>query len=155
MKNDMKLIMESWRESPLQEQNQPIQNVGQMRGVINKFRQMKAGKEVGKGFVEFGLEQTPIVNNLYSIFKATKTAKDQLSVLAGRPDDAKTNTGMDKLNMNDQVSKIVDDRLEQAFLNWLLNHLDQLNDSDPIPDADEKLKQWLATNFSNHYVASA
>lgn len=149
MKNDMKLIMESWRSQTLSEQ---LNTVGDLRKIIRDYREMKAGKEVAKKAVEMTLEQIPGVNNLYAIWKGAKDTKDMLGKLYGAEDTAKSNTGMDKLNIDDNVSKIVDDRIEQAFLNDLLKGIEAMDDNDPIPDTNEKLQNYLKDKFNQHSV---
>ena len=73
-----------------------------------------------------------------------------LGKLYGAEDDVQSNTGMDKLNVDDNVSKIVDDRLEQAFLNDLLTTIQDMDDNDPIPDVNEKLQDFLKGKFDQH-----
>ena len=149
MKNDMKLIMESWRKQSL---NEELNTVGDLRKTIRDYRAMEAGKEVGKKAVEMAVEQIPGVSNLYSMWKGVQDTKDMLGKLYGAEDDIKSNTGMDKLNVDDDISKIVDDRLEQAFLNDLLKTIEQMDDNDPIPDVNEKLQIFLKKKFNQHSV---
>jgi len=149
MKNDMGLIMESWRKQTL---NEELNTVGDLRKTIRDYRAMEAGKEVGKKAVDVTLEQIPLVNNLYSIWKGAKDAKDMLGRLYGAEDDIKSNTGMDKLNIDDNVSKIVDDKIEQAFINDLLKGIEQMDDNDPIPDVNQKLQDYLKNKFNQHSV---
>ena len=149
MKNDMKLIMESWRKQTL---NEALNTVGDLRKTMRDYRAMEAGKEVGKKAVDMTLEQVPFVNNLYSIWKGAKDAKDMLGRLYGAEDDAKSNTGMDKLNIDDNVSKIVDDKIEQAFINDLLKGIEQMDDNDAIPDVNQKLQDYLKNKFNQHSV---
>jgi hypothetical protein len=149
MKNDMRLIMESWRKQSL---NEELNTVGDLRKTIRDYRAMETGKEVGKKAVEMAVEQIPGVNNLFSIWKGVKDTKDMIGKLYGAEDDVKSNTGMDKLNVDDDVSKIIDDRLEQAFLNDLLKSIEQMDDNDPIPDVNEKLETFLKNKFNQHSV---
>lgn len=145
----MKLIMESWRKQSL---NEELNTVGDLRKTIRDYRAMEAGKEVGKKAVEMAVEQIPGVSNLYSMWKGVQDTKDMLGKLYGAEDDIKSNTGMDKLNVDDDISKIVDDRLEQAFLNDLLKTIEQMDDNDPIPDVNEKLQIFLKKKFNQHSV---
>lgn len=149
MKNDMGLIMESWRRQTLVEE---LNTVGDLRKTIRDYRAMAAGKEVGKKAVDMTLEQIPLVNNLYSVWKGAKDAKDMLGRLYGADDKVETNTGMDKLNVDDNVSKIVDNKIEQAFLNDLLKGIEQMDDNDPIPDVNQKLQDYLKGKFNQHSV---
>tara|TARA_R110001592_G_scaffold86739_2_gene256014 strand:- start:606 stop:1064 length:459 start_codon:yes stop_codon:yes gene_type:complete len=149
MKNNMKLIMESWRKQSLHEE---INTVGDLRKIIRNYRESEAGKEVGKKAVEMAIEMTPGISNIYAVWKGVKDGKDMLGKLYGAEDDIQSNTGMDKLNVDDNVSKIVDDRLEQAFLNDLLKSIEQMDDNDEIPDVNEKLQDYLKGKFNQHSV---
>ena len=151
MKDNMKLIMESWRNNSLQEQEE-ISTVGDLRKIIQDYRQMKAGKEVGKKAVEFALEQIPGVNNVFSIWKNSKEATDMIKTMYGADDEVMSNTGLDKLNISDDVSKIVDNAVETAFLNELLEMIKEMDDNDPIPNVEEELQNFLKRKFNQHSV---
>jgi len=56
MSNDMKLIMESFRKNVIQEEE--LQTVGSVLAIIQKFRQAKAGGDVGKKALEMAVEQS-------------------------------------------------------------------------------------------------
>lgn len=150
MKKDMKLIMESWRSKVLNE-NQ-IQSVGQLKKLIAAHRAKEAGKEVGKKAVELAIEQVPIVNNLFSIWKGVQDANGMIKKLYGADDTFKTQTGLDLLNIDDNISKIVDDQIEAAFINDLLKTIERMDDNDPIPNVEDALKAFLKRNFDQHTV---
>ena len=151
MKNNMKLIMESWRKKNLQEQD-TIETVGDLRRTILNHRQSQAGKEVGKKAVEMAIEMTPGISNIYAVWKGVTDAKEMIGKLYGAEDNVQSNTGMDKLNVDDNVSKIVDDQIEQAFLNDLLATIEKMNDNDPIPDVNQALQNFLKNKFNQHSV---
>ena len=151
MKDNMKLIMESWRKQTLQEQTE-LDTVGDLRKIIQDYRQMKAGKEVGKKAVEFALEQIPGVNNIFSIWKNSKDASDMIKTMYGADDEVLSNTGLDRLNVNDDVSKIVDNTIETAFFNELLEMIKDMDDNDPIPNVEEELQNFLKRKFNQHSV---
>ena len=70
----------------------------------------------------------------------------------GAEDECVTKSGLDLLNVPDNMSKIVDDRIETAFINYYLNILNELNDNDPIPDVEQKFNEFLSAKFDNHQV---
>ena len=150
MTKDMKLIMEYWRTKVLNE-NQ-IQSVGQLKRLISAHRAKEAGKEVGKKAVELAIEQVPVVNNLFSIWKGVPDASGMIKKLYGADDEFKTQTGLDLLNVDDNISKIVDDKIEAAFINDLLKTIDGMDNNDPIPNVEEELKKFLKTNFNQHTI---
>jgi len=150
MSNDMKVIMENWRKKTLNEA--PIQTVGQLKKVINSYRLAQAGKEAGKKALEQIIDEVPVVGTLKRIWGNAKDAKEIVAKMMGAEDEFKTQTGLDLLNMNDNVSKIVDDRIEQNFINRFLMFLNGLEDNDPIPNVEEKFSEFLKTTFDQHDV---
>ena len=150
MSKNMKLIMESWRQNVIQEEE--LKTVGSVLSMIQKFRQAKAGGEVGKKALDMAMEQIPGINNIWSIVKGAKDAKDMISTLYGMDDKFQSNTGLDKLNIDDNISKIVDDKVEAAFLNFLIKKLEGMNPDAPMLDATEEIQSFLASKFKQHTV---
>jgi hypothetical protein len=150
MSKEMKTIMESFRRKVISEQQ--LNTIGDLRKLIKVHRALEAGKEAGKKAAEMAIEQIPIVSNLFSLWKGAKDSVDMLKKLYGADDKFKTNTGLDKLNIDDNVSKIVDDQIEVAFLNDLLKSMENLNDNDPIPDINKVFQDFLKKNFKQHSV---
>ena len=150
MSNDMKVIMESWRKEVLSEA--PIQTVGQLKKVINSYRLAQAGKEGAKKVLDQIIDEVPVVGTLKRIWGASKDAKQIVAKMMGAEDEFVTKSGLDLLNVPDNMSKIVDDRIETAFINYYLNILNELNDNDPIPDVEQKFNEFLRAKFDNHQV---
>ena len=150
MSKEMKTIMESFRRKVISEQQ--LNTIGDLRKLIKIHRALETGKEAGKKAAEMAIEQIPVVSNLFSLWKGAKDSADMLKKLYGADDKFKTNTGLDKLNIDDNVSKIVDDQIEVAFLNDLLKSMENLNDNDPIPDINKVFQDFLKKNFNKHSV---
>ena len=151
MSRQMKLIMENWNRH-LNEQEPAIETVGQLRKVIANYRAGQTGTAIGKKAMEMSLEQVPGLSNIYSIWKGAKQAKDLISKLYGSEDSFVSNTGLDKLNVDDDVSNIVDDRIETAFMNHLLDMLSDADPNEPIPDSDIEIQKFLASKFNQKQV---
>ena len=159
MSSDMKLIMESWRKKILQEQD-TIQTVGQLKKVINLYRLKAVGKGTAKiaggVVVDAAIDElTGKIPGLQAAFSLFGGAKDTVSMIKkyySAEDNFKTNTGLDKLNIDDNVSKIVDDEIENAFLKALMDMLNGMNDSDEIPDVNQALQDYLKEKFNQHSV---
>tara|TARA_Y100001963_G_scaffold124361_1_gene175120 strand:- start:687 stop:1148 length:462 start_codon:yes stop_codon:yes gene_type:complete len=151
MSKDMKLIMERWDKFKLQEKVE-LNTVGQFKKFLKAHRASAAGKEVAKGTIDTILTAMPGVGSVYNILKGTKTAVDALNKIYGADDDIKSNTGLDALNVDDNISKIVDDPVEVKFLNYYANLIDEMGDDEPLPDASEELQDFLATNFEDNTV---
>ena len=150
MSKQMKVIMENWRKSVLVEAE--IQTFGELRKIIRDYRAMKAGVQAGKKAAELAVEQIPVLNNIYSIWNATKDAKEMITALYGKDDSFVSQTGLDKLNVDDDVSKIVDDKVENAFINDFLESFKDKDDADSIPDINDELQLFLAKKFNQKQV---
>jgi len=150
MSNDMKLIMENWRREVLNEA--PIQTVGQLKKVINSYRLAQAGKEVGKKALDQIIEEVPVIGTLKRIWGTAKDAKEIVTKMMGAEDNFETQTGLDLLNIDDNISKIVDDRIEHNFINRFIIFLDGMDDNDPIPNIEEKFSEFLKTTFDQHDI---
>ena len=149
----MKLIMESWREYLTEEKG--INTVGELRKAIKLMRLKDAGGEVGKKAAEALLGMLPGGGTAMSIFSGVKDAGEMLKKIYGADDGVKTGTGLDKLNVDDDVSAIVDDPIEVAYLNYLMK--DKFADAPPEKsledfDATLGLQQFLAGKFDNTTV---
>ena len=142
--------MESFRRNTLKEER--LETVGSVLNIIQKFRQAQAGGQAGKKALEMTIEQIPLVSNIWSLIKNTKEAKDMISTLYGLDDNFKSNTGLDKLNVDDNISKIVDDKIETAFLNFLIDKLGKMDPEAPMPDATAEIQDFLANKFNQHTV---
>ena len=150
MSNEMKVIMESWRKEVLNEA--PIQTVGQLKKVINSYRLAQAGKEGAKKVLDQIIDEVPVVGTLKRIWGGLKDANQIARKMMGAEDEFKTQTGLDLLNIPDNMSKIVDDRVETAFINYFLNFLGEQDDNDPIPNVEDKFNEFLRAKFDNHQV---
>ena len=146
----MKLIMENWRRQVLKENE--VNTVGELLDMINKFREAQSGKAVAIKAIETLIEQIPGLSNIWSILKASKDTKDMISQLYGLDDIFKTNTGLDLININDNISLIVDDSIETAFLNSLLQQLKAMDPDSKIPNVEDLLHTFLKDNFEQHTV---
>jgi hypothetical protein len=176
MKNDMKLILERWDRYRLDEIGQIAQRIGQVfsrgnqavdqepRGIntygdLKKVLQAIELKRVGKLAADKISEYLqgllpPGSKMVLDLIKNAKDTFDLLNNLYSADDNFKTQTGLDRLNVDDNVSKIVDDNVEAAFLKHLVNALGRMNDETPIGDwnATQELERYLAQQFEGHAV---
>ena len=157
--SDMKLIMESWRQFNEQEETERavaldgVETVGDLKQPIRTIRAANAGKQVAKKAFSATLDATPLIGNLKAVFDAAKDTLGIVKGMYGAGDNVKTNTNLDKLNIDDNVSKIVDDPIENAFLNYLLkDRFTDDNESLDNFDVTAELQQFLADKFSGTTV---
>jgi hypothetical protein len=88
------------------------------------------------------------------MFRDAKDGLDFLRDIYSADDSLKTQTGMDKLNVDDNVSKIIDDPIEVAFLKFLPNIIAEKGDDEPIGDFNitAALQAYLTKNFDGTTV---
>lgn len=119
---------------------------GELKSVLKSISissKAKKGMEVGKaalGFTPLGgaLDVVDLVQSLYKV-------KDK-----DRPDNFLSNFDMD-----DEISQIVDNELENDFIKELVERIESIPDSKKIGDFDmtEQLRGYLARRFNNRTVS--
>ena len=158
--SEMKLIMENWRgyranilsEVLGQDCSGPIETVGCLRKAITSVRNLDAAGDIAKTGLKTALGQIPGINNVISILDGVKDTREALIKLYGTDDQFTQQAGLDKLSIDPNVSKIVDNKIENAFLNYLLDKLDAANEYDDIPDINQELQGFLTRHFDQHSV---
>ena len=143
--------MESWRKN-LSEQDGSMRfdNLGELRKAIAVAIQAKKKKVAGDEIVKTGadalLGAVPIVGNAASI------GKGLLSVIktAYKLDDKEEiGAGLDSLNVDDMISMIVDDKVENKFLSSYLKQFQSYPDSTPLSNlnATKALQQFINQEY--------
>lgn len=145
MSKDMKIIMENWR-STLSEVDEPIRTYGDLRSQLSaaiKTKKKGALKGFGIGLVLDALGG--------AVFKDTATF---IKTMYKLPDDKKTNTVLDVfLNVDDDVSAIVDDNIENAFLQDFLQIIqDKPDDEEITSNITQELQNYIAGKYNQKTV---
>ena len=148
MSKDMKLIMENWR-STLSEVDEPIRTYGDLRSQLSaaiKTKKKGALKGFGIGLVLDALGG--------AVFKDTATF---IKTMYKLPDDKKTNTVLDVfLNVDDDVSAIVDDNIENAFLQDFLQIIqDKPDDEEITSNITQELQNYIGGKYNQKTVKGA
>ncbi len=142
MKNDMKIIMENWRRNTLNEQEAQLMTVGDLKAALLGALQAK------KQGIAAGELKNTATGLLLDLIPGAGTAKNIADILVNvykLPDEKRTNTGLDSLNVNDQVSAVLDDRVENQFIK------DYLTKFDKVPD-DVKLGNIDMTQLLSDFI---
>lgn len=147
MSSKMKIIMEGWRSHINEETAEEIQTVGQLRAAINKAREDKKKGVVGKSVINTLSSATGIdlIQNLGSMLKDVYRL----------PDEKRTNTFLDRLDVDDDVSDIVDDAIENMFLNDASEEFEGLPDDTRLDQIDmtQRLSDFIAKRFNRRTVS--
>ena len=145
MSKDMKLIMESWRKNVLMEV-EDIKTYGDLR---NQLRTAISTKKKGalKGFA-IGLVMDKLGISLI------KDAATFLKTMYKLPDSKKTGTALDQfLNVDDDVSAIIDDNLENAFMQDFLETIEKEPDNKVIDKSiTQQLQDYIASKYNQKTV---
>lgn len=141
MSTNMKLIMENWR-TLTREVEEPIETYGQLRNQLQtaiKSKKKSALKGFGIGLVFDALGG--------AIFKDTATF---IKTMYKLPDNKKTGTVLDVfLNVDDDVSSIIDDNIENAFLQDFMKMVEEKPDDEKIDKSiTTELQDYVATKFN-------
>jgi hypothetical protein len=123
MSNEMKLIMESWRNTLSEEveqrdDSQKFQTVGDVKRAIAGIIKAKKG-EIAKSDLK-ALGADTLIGAIPVVGAAAGLAKGLFGVAknAYKLDDTPLqNVGMEKMNIDSMLSMIVDDKVENEFLN--------------------------------------
>jgi len=169
--SEMKLIMENWRknlaEAPAPEGpdatgvskiNSPadVKTIGDLKALIQTAQLKKRGDQIKGGVVDAA--KSAVVDELVGKIPGLATAKslfDFAKQAYQLPDESRTGTALDYLDVDDDVSKIVDDPIENAFLKTLGATLEKMDDKTPLQKVDitKLLQNYISQNFNKRTVS--
>ena len=84
-----------------------------------------------------------------------KTTFDLIRAAVLKPDAKKTNTWLDKLDIDDNMSKIIDDTVENGFMQTISKAIEGESDSKPLEqdfNMNQKLVDYLKNNYQGRTV---
>jgi hypothetical protein len=129
-----------------------LKTYGDLKKLINYIKiSQKGGKLLSKG-KEVAVDQ---ILGLIPGASNIKTALGFFKAAFEKPDTVKTNTWLDKLDIDDQISKIVDDTVENSFLENLSKSLENTPDDKELEDdfnINKNLQTYLKDKFNNRSV---
>jgi hypothetical protein len=91
-----------------------------------------------------------------ALLGAADSLKDLILQTYKLPDDKSTGTGLDALNIDDEISAMIDDQVENRFLNWLVKSLEGQEDETPLQklNMDRLLQKFLMQQFNQRTIKS-
>ena len=158
--SEMKNIVESWREyvseqeDPDEEQvsSDEIETVGQLRTALKNYKIKKTGQGVLTKVLRKGVEAIPVAGPaIGAVLDAGELAK---SLYGGDLDDKEPLPVLAAMRVNSDVSKIVDDDIEEEFLKVLSQELEEADPETPIEDFNTtaRLQNFIAGKFNRTTV---
>ncbi len=147
-----RLVREERFRALLSEASPEIENVGDLKAAIaaasgkKRDEQGKAAlKDFGKGFLADLLPGGGTALSIHDLLKSTYTMDDE----------ARTGTALDYLDVDDNISAIVDNPIETKFLNALAKEVEAMSDDTPLEDLNmtNLLSRYLKGEFNQRTVA--
>jgi hypothetical protein len=130
-----------------------LETYGDLKKLISGIsKQQKGEKIISKG-KEFALDQ---ILGLIPGASNAKTAFDFIKTAISKPDAKKTNTWLDKLYVDDDMSKIVDDTVENGFMQAMAKSIESEQDTKPLEDdfnMNAKMIDYLKKTYSGRTVS--
>ena len=157
----MKLILERWDKYKIIEQVQDsnqtprgVNTYGDLKKVLQAIELKRVGKLAADKVVDYLGSLIPGASAVINVIKDARDTFEFVKNMYSADDNFKTQTGLDRLNVNDNVSAIVDDNVEAAFLKNLTSSLMKIDDNTPINDwnATQELQKYLTQQFQGHAV---
>jgi len=132
-----------------------ITTVGELRQLLSQAITAKRTGQVKDFAKDFA--QGAAVDMLASMVPGlaqAKTAYDIFQQTYKLPDERRTNTALDHLDVDDDVSAIVDDNVENAFLKQLGKDFEKFPDDTRLEDASvtKMLRNFLSKEFDKRTI---
>jgi len=99
-----------------------LNTYGDLKKVIKTISLQQKGEEIGNVAIDTILGAIPGIG-------AAKTTFDFVRAAFSKRDIEKTNTWLDKLDIDDEMSSIVDDTVENGFLKYLAKSIESKPDN--------------------------
>ena len=129
-----------------------METYGDLKKVISRIKLKQKGDKIisqGKSFLlDQALGLIPGASN-------AKTTFDFLRAAFEKPDTQKTKTWLDKLDIDDDVSAIVDDTVENGFLKMMANTIESEPDTKPLEsdfNMNAKMVNYLRDKYNQRTI---
>lgn len=129
-----------------------LNTYGDLKRLVNTIKAKQRGEKILSKGKEFALDQ---VLGLIPGASNAKTTYDFLKAGLGKPDTRKTGTWLDKLDVDDEMSAIIDDTVENGFLKALSVAVEQEPDDKALEDdfnMNQKMVDYLKSKYSGRTV---
>ena len=120
-----------------------LETYGDLKKAIKIISLKQTGEKIGQVAIDTILGAIPGVG-------AAKTTFDFIKAAFSRPDTKKTKTWLDKIDVDDEFSAIVDDTIENNFLKIISQTIDSESDDKPL-EQDFNMNQKLVNHLRDKY----
>lgn len=129
-----------------------LETYGDLKKLLKTIALKQKGEKIMSKGKEFAIDQ---VLGLIPGASNAKTTFDFIKAAMSKPDSKKTSTWLDKLDIDDQTSAIIDDSVENGFMKALSNTIDKMADDQKLEDdfnMNQKLVDYLKTQYKGRTV---
>ena len=126
-----------------------LKTYGDLKKAIEIIQLKQKGEKIGGVAVDTILGAIPGVG-------AAKTTFDFIKAAFSKPDTKKTNSWLDKLDIDDEMSAIVDDTVENGFLQMMSKTIDSKPDTDSLEsdfNMNDQMVDYLKKEYSGRTVS--
>jgi len=130
-----------------------LETYGDLKQLLNSINKRQKGEKIISKGKEFALDQ---ILGLIPGASNAKTAFDFIKTAISKPDGKKTNTWLDKLDIDDAMSQIVDDTVENGFMQAMTKSIESEQDTKPLEDdfnMNAKMIDYLKKTYSGRTVS--
>ena len=121
-----------------------LNTYGDLKKVIKSISTKQKGEKIGQVALDTVIGLIPGAGN-------AKTTFDFIKAAFSKPDTKKTDTWLDKLDIDDEMSSIVDDTVENGFLQTLAKTIEGEDDNTPLEsdfNMNAKMVNYLKEKYS-------
>jgi hypothetical protein len=126
-----------------------LNTYGDLKKVIKAISLKQKGEKIGN--IALGT-----VMGLIPGAEAAKTTFDFIKAAISKPDAKKTSTWLDKLDVDDNMSRIVDDTVENGFMQAMAKAIESESDTKPLEadfNMNAKMVNYLKQQYQGRTIA--
>ena len=126
-----------------------LKTYGDLKKVIKAVSTKQKGEKIGG--VALG-----VITGLIPGADAAKTTFDFIKAAIGKPDTKKTKTWLDRLDVDDQMSAIVDDSVENGFMQAMAKSIESQPDDKELEqdfNMNAKMVDFLRDKYGGRHIS--
>jgi hypothetical protein len=126
-----------------------LNTYGDLKKVIKAISLKQKGEKIGSVALDTIVGLVPGLD-------AAKTTFDFIKAAISKPDQKKTKTWLDRLDIDDEMSAIVDDTVENGFMNTIAQTVNSEPDDKPLePDfnMNARMVNYLQDKYEGRHIA--
>tara|TARA_R110002167_G_scaffold345004_1_gene554627 strand:- start:35 stop:679 length:645 start_codon:yes stop_codon:yes gene_type:complete len=125
-----------------------METYGELKQAIKAISLKQKGVKIGNVAIDVALGAIPGLG-------AAKTTFDVVKAAFFKPDTKKTNSWLDKLDIDDEMSSIVDDTVENGFLEMITKTIESESDDSPLEqdfNMNQKMVDYLKKKYGGRTI---